>query len=80
MSVIPLFKQFDMAYVTLMGKWRTRLSLTISTINNVECEVANCIRTCNCLLSLWGLGMQEGVNDMGSYRGLHFTLGSTQLQ
>eukprot|EP00959_Pyramimonas_sp_CCMP1952_P020502 432643-Pyramimonas_sp.AAC.1 len=30
-------KQFDMAYVTLMGKWRTRLSLTI------HCEVANCI-------------------------------------
>eukprot|EP00976_Prorocentrum_cordatum_P113312 1195676-Prorocentrum_minimum.AAC.10 len=30
-------KQFDMAYVTLMGKWRTRLSLTIHR------EVANCI-------------------------------------
>ena len=30
-------KEFDMAYVTLMGKWRTRLSLTIQR------EVANCI-------------------------------------
>eukprot|EP00959_Pyramimonas_sp_CCMP1952_P228231 4771979-Pyramimonas_sp.AAC.1 len=30
-------KQFNMAYVTLMGKWLTRLSLTIQR------EVANCI-------------------------------------
>eukprot|EP00976_Prorocentrum_cordatum_P113814 1195755-Prorocentrum_minimum.AAC.2 len=40
-----------MAYVTLMGKWRTRLSLTIQR------EVAN-------IVSSWGLEMQEGVvND-----------------
>eukprot|EP00959_Pyramimonas_sp_CCMP1952_P374784 7849068-Pyramimonas_sp.AAC.1 len=46
-----------MAYVTLMGKWRTRLSLTMT----IQREVANCI-------IIVGLGMQKGVIFQGSYR------------
>eukprot|EP00959_Pyramimonas_sp_CCMP1952_P411544 8623935-Pyramimonas_sp.AAC.1 len=37
--------------VTLMGKWRTRLSLTIHPIGKSP------------IVLLWGLEMQEGVND-----------------
>eukprot|EP00976_Prorocentrum_cordatum_P062005 1176551-Prorocentrum_minimum.AAC.2 len=48
-------KQFDMAYVTLMGKWRTRLSLTIHR------EVTNC-----CFRDSFSRGYRKGLRGVES--------------